>query len=65
MTVTLLSKIELLQNNEENKIRWELKLNKMRWNEIQQDAFYSDEALTRWEYIWARCLSWIDDEYWT
>ncbi len=24
----------------------------MRWNEIQQDAFYSDEALTKQEYIW-------------
>ncbi len=31
---------------------WELKLDKMRWNEIQQDAFYSDEALTKQEYIW-------------
>ncbi len=24
----------------------------MRWNEIQRDAFYSDEALTRWKHIW-------------
>ncbi len=47
--------------------RWqqELKLDETRWNKIQRDAFYSDEALTKWKYIWARCLSWIDDEYWT
>ena len=34
--------------------RWqqELKLDEMRWNEIQRDAFYSDEALMKQEYIW-------------
>ncbi len=34
--------------------RWqrELKLDETRWDEIQRDAFYSDEALMKWKYIW-------------
>ncbi len=52
MTVASLSKTELLQDDEKNKMRWELKLDEMKWDEIQRDAFYSDEALMKWEYIW-------------
>ncbi len=49
---------------------WELKLNEMRWNEIQRDAFYSDEALMKWKYIWVTSESdlsekeWDEDETW-
>ncbi len=36
-----------------NQRQWqELKLDEMKWNEIQQDVFYNDEALMRWKYIW-------------
>ncbi len=52
MTVASLSKTELLQDDKNNKMRWELKLDETKWDEIQRDAFYSDEALMKWEYIW-------------
>ncbi len=52
MTVASLLKTELLQDDEKNKMRWELKLDETKWDEIQRDAFYSDEALMKWEYIW-------------
>ncbi len=39
-----------------NETRWEWdetrKNWRQQWNEIQRDEFYSDEALTKQEYIW-------------
>ncbi len=52
--------------------RWqrELKLDETRWNKIQRDAFYSNKALMKWEYIWVTSESdlseteWDEDETW-
>ncbi len=31
------------------------------WDEIQQDAFYNNEALMRWKYIWVTFKSDLDE----
>ncbi len=83
MTVTFLSKTELLQDNEKNKIKWErikdedwnkMRLMRSRWDKtkciltwwcitetkihlnhiwikFERNAFYNDEALSRWKYL--------------
>ncbi len=42
----------------------ELKLDEMRWDKIQQDAFYSNEALIKQEYIWVTFESDLNKTEW-
>ncbi len=65
MTVTSLSKIELLQNNEENKIKWEriededwnkMRLMKLRWDKTKRILTWwcMTETKIHLNHIWVR-----------
>ncbi len=52
MTVTFLLKIELLQNNEKNKIKWKLKLNEMKCKQDKMKMRWDKKELKmiiRWD----------------
>ncbi len=54
MTVAFLSKIELLQNNEKNKIKWKLKLDEMRCKQDKMKMRWDKKELkmmTRWDTV--------------
>ena len=65
MTVTFFSKIELLQNDEKNKIKWELKLNETRrkWNKMRMRQDEKElKMITRTETRWNK-MRWNTARY--